>query len=146
MFKNNWNLVLKRKTVFNSVFLENLFTSYSWKSRKIKPGKFQIGQKYFAKEIRKSLKHQKIIVTVEKLWLLWLQLVMISWVHSATCFILGFVSSNQWKNTVLQVVLAIWGTFLYEDKCNFNSYEYSHKLAFITFSSFRMNQKHQPYT
>ena len=67
MFKNNWNLVLKRKTVFNSVFLENLFTSYSWKSRKIKPGKFQIGQKYFAKEIRKSLKHQKIIVTVEKL-------------------------------------------------------------------------------
>ena len=45
------------------------------------------------------------------------------------------------EHYVAKILLAIWETFLYENSFNFNSYNLSYKLAFISFLSYPMNQK-----
>ena len=40
------------------------------------------------------------------------------------------------KHCVAKVLLAIWETFLHENNCNYNSYGFSYKFAFILFLSF----------
>ena len=50
------------------------------------------------------------------------------------------VKENQ-EHYVAKILMAIWETFLYENICNFNSYNLSYKLAFISFLSYPMNQK-----
>ena len=40
------------------------------------------------------------------------------------------------KHWVAKVLTEIWGIFLHENNCNYNSYKFSYKFAFISFSSF----------
>ena len=47
------------------------------------------------------------------------------------------------KHCVAKVLLAIWEIFLYENNCNYNSYRFSYKFAFILFLSFLRNQKQE---
>ena len=91
------------------------------------------------------------ILTVSKdKWNLVLQIVivLISW---KTCYphvvlfkILSLEGAVK-EHYVAKLLLAIWGTFLYENNRNINSYKFSYKLIFIPFSFFLMNQKQKPY-
>ena len=47
------------------------------------------------------------------------------------------------KHCVAKVLLAVWEIFLHEDNCNYSSYRFSYKLAFILFLSFLTNQKQE---
>ena len=47
------------------------------------------------------------------------------------------------KHCVAKVLLAIWEIFLHENNCNYNSYRFSYKFAFIFFLSFIANQKQE---
>ena len=52
-------------------------------------------------------------------------------------------SSDRWKNTVWQLLLAIWEIFFHENNRNYNSCRFSYKFPFILFLSFLTNQKQE---
>ena len=58
-------------------------------------------------------------------------------------FYLRFCGSSDQskKHCVAKILLAIWGIFLHENNCNYNSYRFNYKFAFIFFLSFLTNQK-----
>ena len=42
-----------------------------------------------------------------------------------------------------KILVAVWETFLYENKWNYDSYKFSFKFAFVPFSFFSRNQKQE---
>ena len=47
------------------------------------------------------------------------------------------------KHCVAEFLLAIWGIFLHESNCNYNSYRFSYRFVFILFLSFLTNKKQE---
>ena len=52
-------------------------------------------------------------------------------------------SSDQWKNTVVKVLLAFWETFLNENNSTYDSYRFSYKFNFVLILSFLTSQKEE---
>ena len=73
--------------------------------------------------------------------LMCLQVARICWGVAIVWFTVLFFKRSVKEHCVAKVLLAIWETFLYENNCNFNSYRFSYKLAFISFLFFRIKQK-----
>ena len=46
-----------------------------------------------------------------------------------------------WVIKLAKILLAIWGIFLHENNCNYNSCRFNYKFAFIFFLYFLTNQK-----
>ena len=61
--------------------------------------------------------------------------------HSASCFIYGYVSSDQKKRKIL---LATYETLLYGNNCNYGFRKFSQKYVFIPFLPFMKTRKQEP--
>ena len=130
--KDNSNLGLTRVTVWFS-WKTCLFTLLPRKGWKIKL-------------VRKPEKPQKIITTVQKLsnqcaysWREFAKGILQAVLFTIFCF--------KWsvkEHCFTKILLAIPGTFIYENNYSFNSYKFSYKLYFILFHSFVWMKK-EPY-
>ena len=66
--------------------------------------------------------------------------------RSASCFVYFFVFQLVSERTLCSKGFTsyfVFYYFVYENKCNSNSYKFSYKLAFIALLPFRMNKKQQ---
>ena len=103
---------------------------------------FKSYQKYFARQLRKSWKPQKIFPTIRKLF----NLCAHSWrefaegvLHVVLFTVLWFMLSVK-EHCVAKVLLEIWENILHENNRSYDSYRFSYKFGFILFLSFFKNQ------